>query len=64
MAEIKVPAWPIPIHHTKFVMAHPQPTGMRMQEDHVGRTAQGNIREHATRLGVDREQYAGIAGAQ
>ena len=28
MAEISVPAWPIPIHHTKFTMANPQPTGM------------------------------------
>ena len=28
MAEISVPAWPIPIHHTKLTMAKPQPTGM------------------------------------
>jgi hypothetical protein len=28
MAEISVPAWPIPIHHTKFTMANPQPIGM------------------------------------
>src|SRR6267142_1109941 len=28
MAEISVPAWPIPIHHTKLTMANPQPTGM------------------------------------
>ena len=28
MAEISVPAWPIPIHHTKLMMAKPQPTGM------------------------------------
>ena len=27
MAEISVPAWPMPIHHTKLVMAKPQPTG-------------------------------------
>ena len=27
MAEISVPAWPIPIHHTKFVMANPHITG-------------------------------------
>lgn len=32
IAEIKVPARPIPIHHTKFVMAHPQPTGMRIPQ--------------------------------
>jgi len=28
MAEISVPACPIPIHHTKFTMAKPQPIGM------------------------------------
>jgi len=28
MAEINVPAWPIPIHHTKLTIAKPQPTGM------------------------------------
>ena len=26
MAEINVPAWPIPIHQTKFVIANPQAT--------------------------------------
>ena len=28
MAEIKVPAWPIPIQNTKFVMSQPQKTGL------------------------------------
>ena len=28
MAEISVPAWPIPIHHTKLMMAKPQAPGM------------------------------------
>ena len=28
MAEIRVPAWPIPIHHTKLMMAKPQAPGM------------------------------------
>src|SRR5437870_5869843 len=28
MAEIKVPAWPIPIHQTKLTMANPQATGI------------------------------------
>ncbi len=32
MAEISVPAWPIPIHHTKFTMANPQATGMLMPQ--------------------------------
>ena len=27
MAEISVPAWPIPIHQTKFTIAQPQATG-------------------------------------
>src|SRR5919108_5677228 len=27
MAEIRVPAWPIPIHQTKLTMANPQATG-------------------------------------
>ena len=30
IAEIRVPAWPIPIHQTKLVIAKPQATGMRM----------------------------------
>ena len=32
MAEMRVPAWPIPIHHTKFVMAKPQATGIMMPQ--------------------------------
>ena len=28
MAEISVPAWPMPIHHTKLVIAKPQATGI------------------------------------
>ena len=28
IAEISVPAWPMPIHQTKLMMANPQPTGM------------------------------------
>jgi hypothetical protein len=27
IAEISVPAWPIPIHQTKLMMSKPQPTG-------------------------------------
>src|SRR4051812_36689285 len=27
IAEMSVPAWPIPIHQTKLMMAKPQPTG-------------------------------------
>src|SRR5262245_7392957 len=29
IAEMSVPAWPIPIHQTKLMMSKPQPTGMR-----------------------------------
>src|SRR6266436_4978368 len=32
MAEIKVPAWPIPIHQTKLTIAKPQPTGILMPQ--------------------------------
>src|SRR5215472_1285878 len=32
MAEMSVPACPIPIHQTKFTMAKPQPTGMLMPQ--------------------------------
>src|SRR5699024_12703433 len=28
IAEIRVPAWPIPTHHTKLTIAQPQPTGL------------------------------------
>ena len=28
IAEISVPAWPMPIHHTKLTMAKPQPMGI------------------------------------
>ena len=31
-AEISVPAWPMPIHHTKSVMAKPQPFGIWMPQ--------------------------------
>src|SRR6202035_2091397 len=27
MAEMRVPAWPMPIHQTKLTMGNPQPTG-------------------------------------
>ncbi|GAC1407601.1 MAG: hypothetical protein NVSMB56_20730 [Pyrinomonadaceae bacterium] len=30
MAEINVPAWPIPIHQTKLTIANPQATGILM----------------------------------
>ena len=32
MAEISVPAWPIPIHQTKLTIAKPQAAGMRMPQ--------------------------------
>ena len=32
MAEISVPAWPIPIHQTKLTIAKPQATGMTMPQ--------------------------------
>ena len=32
IAEMSVPAWPIPIHQTKLTMAKPQAVGMRMPQ--------------------------------
>ena len=32
IALMNVPAWPMPIHQTKFVIAKPQPTGMLMPQ--------------------------------
>ena len=32
IAEMSVPAWPIPIHHTKLTIANPQPMGMLMPQ--------------------------------
>src|SRR6516164_6255785 len=32
MAEMSVPAWPMPIHHTKLMMAKPQATGTLMPQ--------------------------------
>src|SRR5579871_2274414 len=32
IAEISVPAWPIPIHHTKLTIANPQATGIVMPQ--------------------------------
>ena len=32
IAEIRVPAWPMPIHQTKFTIAKPQPIGMLMPQ--------------------------------
>jgi hypothetical protein len=32
MAEISVPAWPIPIHQTKLMMSKAQPTGILMPQ--------------------------------
>ena len=32
IAEISVPAWPIPIHQTKLMMPNAQPTGMLLPQ--------------------------------
>ena len=52
------------IHDPGIADGHVKMPGLRMQESHVRGAAQGNIPEHATRRCVDREQYAGIAGAE
>ena len=38
IAEISVPACPIPIHHTKLTMANPQATGIMMPQIPTPRT--------------------------
>ena len=35
MALISVPAWPMPIHHTKLVIPNPQPTGMLLPQEPI-----------------------------
>ena len=37
IAEISVPAWPIPIHQTKLIIAKPQPIGILMPQMPVPR---------------------------
>src|SRR3954467_2804607 len=32
IAEISVPAWPMPIHHTKLMMSKAKPTGMLLPQ--------------------------------
>jgi hypothetical protein len=32
IAEISVPAWPMPIHQTKLMMSNAQPTGMLLPQ--------------------------------
>ena len=38
MAEIRVPACPMPIHHTKLTIANPQATGIMMPQIPTPRT--------------------------
>ncbi len=52
IAEISVPAWPMPIHQTKLMMSKPQPTGMftpqipvPLSNSHV--MAKKNMHHHA-----------------
>ena len=49
MAEISVPAWPIPIHQTKLMMAKPQPTGMFNAPDADAHQEQVGDRRHQER---------------
>ena len=39
IAEISVPAWPIPIHQTKLTIAKPQPTGTLTPQMPIPRTS-------------------------
>ncbi len=46
MAEISVPAWPIPIHQTKLIIAKPQPMGMLMPQMPTPLQKQPAARQH------------------
>src|SRR5690606_10290971 len=52
IADISVPAWPIPIHQTKLVISHPQPmVRLRFQEpipNHIVQMIQNNPNERQT----------------
>ena len=59
MAEISVPAWPMPIHQTKLMMSKPQPTGMLMPQMPMPvdeQVADGDEQQH-------RQQRSAIAEA-
>src|SRR5207248_7369153 len=56
IAEMSVPAWPMPIHQTKFVMSNAQPTGMLLPQmpmpfvtRYVSETSRRNANDHASR---------------
>ena len=61
MAEISVPAWPIPIHHTKFTMANPQATGMFTPQIPIPRIRQPRDREQQRdvpmNVGAERDDH-------
>ena len=64
IAEISVPAWPMPIHQTKLVMSNAQPTGtllpqMPMPFDHqVGERHQQQPGEHERDAEAERTSRA------
>ena len=61
MAEISVPAWPMPIHHTKLVIAKPQATGNRHAPDADADREQ--LRRSATNSTMTQHQADGEADA-
>src|SRR5262245_18942371 len=52
------------VYYSRIADGHVEVSGLRMQENHVGGAAEGNLPEHAARRCINREQCACIAGAQ
>ena len=48
IAEINVPAWPIPIHHTKLTIANPHPTGAFTPQTPIPRMKSTPIEKRST----------------
>ena len=61
MAEISVPAWPIPIHQTKLTMAKPHAMGMPMPQMPTPRM---NSHVTATSSTIHQQKRAGEADEQ
>ncbi len=58
IAEMSVPAWPIPIHQTKLTIAKPQPTGMLTPQMPVPLMSEPGDREQEHRHHAERDHEA------
>jgi hypothetical protein len=62
IAEMSVPAWPMPIHQTKLMIAKPQPTGMLMPQIPVPLISSHEHDEPAKRLASGQHDGADLVG--